>query len=462
MSATEKSAPAALSNPSLSSRTENGDAQPAATTYGKPWFTEGYWSNDPSTAQARKIYTKILAIFTFAIIILVLAVLSIYWGALWSSTAHVHNLKGWIVDFDGSDLGRSVVQAAAVTKGQKSVMTWEVHSASQFPNGVQDIEWQVLQDKVWAIVSVNAQATSKLNAAAAAVDSSYNASTAITVYSAEARSENAYRVLIRPNILSLLDRATLAFNTQFVQRIAQTGAANVTALAQVAPQLLSEPTSYTIVNLRPFDVPVAAAVTFVGLIYLLILAFVVSSANYAARVNVTQIEDRLTFRSLMLMRIFIPITAYFLVSLFYCLLSVAFQVPFARTFGHPGFLVYWMISWFAMCALGFGVEAMITILTPRFLPFFLLLWIISNVSVCYFPIELLPRVYHYGYAMPFYNVQQAVRTIVFNTKNQLGLNFGVQLAWVLVSLITMTLFQYHMRRQTILAREKSLADAQKP
>jgi hypothetical protein len=99
-----------------------------------------------------------------------------------------------------------------------------------------------------------------------------------------------------------------------------------------------------------------------------------------------------------------------------------------------------MISWLAMCALGGAVESMITILTPRFIPFFLLLWIIGafsrpvspklaslmyacpiaavNVSVCVFSPVLLPGIYRSGYATPFYNVQQAVRSVVFGTRNQ--------------------------------------------
>lgn len=77
-----------------------------------------------------------------------------------------------------------------------------------------------------------------------------------------------------------------------------------------------------------------------------------------------------------------------------------------------------------------------TLLTPRFIPFFMIFWIIGsyslieilvrllnlslsvNVSVCVFPIEMLPRIFHYGYAIPFYNLSRAFRTITFNTKNQ--------------------------------------------
>jgi hypothetical protein len=99
----------------------------------------------------------------------------------------------------------------------------------------------------------------------------------------------------------------------------------------------------------------------------------------------------------------------------------------------------------------------------------------ANVSVCVFPSQLLQGVYRYGYAMPFYNVQQTVRAIVFGTRDQsassrtrqfsnpltvfactVALNFGVQIAWIFVSWCTMTGFQYFKRRQAI--RAHALAD----
>lgn len=41
-----------------------------------------------------------------------------------------------------------------------------------------------------------------------------------------------------------------------------------------------------------------------------------------------------------------------------------------------------------------------------------------NVAVVAFPIEVLPRLYHYGYAAPFYNVSKAARIILFGNKNR--------------------------------------------
>ena len=50
---------------------------------------------------------------------------------------------------------------------------------------------------------------------------------------------------------------------------------------------------------------------------------------------------------------------------------------FYFSYGNWGFVIYWMMTWLAMSAVGGAVESMITIMTPRFVPLFLLLWIIG-------------------------------------------------------------------------------------
>lgn len=92
---------------------------------------------------------------------------------------------------------------------------------------------------------------------------------------------------------------------------------------------------------------------------------------------ISGLDKSLSLWSLIRVRIVSSLSLYFVLSCFYCMVSLAFQAPFNRKFGHAGFLVYWMISWFGMVSLGLALEAMITLLTPKFIPFFLILWIIS-------------------------------------------------------------------------------------
>lgn len=72
-------------------------------------------------------------------------------------------------------------------------------------------------------------------------------------------------------IVGVLGDVTESFNTQYIQGIPGKSS-NLTNLLINAPELVSQPISYAIDNIRPFDVPVASAVEFVGLIYMLILA----------------------------------------------------------------------------------------------------------------------------------------------------------------------------------------------
>ncbi|KAI0256100.1 hypothetical protein BJV78DRAFT_1385015 [Lactifluus subvellereus] len=422
-----------------------------------PWFTESYLSNEPATAAARKGYILILASAGVLLILLALSALSIFWGALWQTPGHVHNLNGWVVDFDGGEVGQFVERAVVASSGRPTAMSWSAVSTGLFPNGAPDLEGAVVQNKAWAIIAINPNATATLNAAVLAADGTYVANRTISVYVAEARNENAYRI-VGQNIGGLLDGITKAFGVQYIPRLPGQSP-NLAALLVNAPRLVSQPISYTVINTRPFDVPVATAVDFVGLIYLLILSFIVAMAHYAARVHATHLEDRLTFKWLIIIRVVNPIIMYFFISCFFSLLSLAFQVPFNRHYGSCGFIIYWMLSWLGMCALGGVIEAVITILTPRFTPFFLLFWIIVNVSVSVFPPALLPGFYRYGYGTPFYNVQQAIRSIIFGTRNQIGLNFGVLIAWIFISWCTLIMLQYIKRRQSIRAHEKAVSAA---
>lgn len=210
----------------------------------------------------------------------------------------------------------------------------------------------------------------------------------------------------------------------------------------------------------------ATAITFVGLIYLLIISFFIVMIGLSAR-EISGLDNHLTTTSLILLRLGSVYIAYFFLSLFYSLLSRAFQVDFSSNpqFRSAGFIVFWMVNYIGMLSLGLALEAMITLLTVRFVPFFMLLWIISNVSVCIMPIDLLPSIFRYGYAMPFYNVSHAMRTILFDTRNRLGLNFGVLFVWVVISSITLPLFQWWLRRRHtnetkgVYEEEKDVKDA---
>jgi hypothetical protein len=414
-------------------------------------FSHGFFDKDPATSAARKGWFKISISGVLVLFFMIWGILPIYWAALGRSYNNIHNLSGYVVDFDGGEIGQAVTQAFKNISGPQQ-MSWLILDAAQFPGGPDEVAQALLNHKCWAAVTVNPQASTNLNASINAANASYNTTQAVTAYVTSGRNENIYRGYITPQVTLILTTISHSFALSFSQYLASRS--DISTLLRTAPELVVQPLSFTINDIRPFNVPVAAAVDYVGLIYLLILAFVLTNQLLAARVE-SGFEKRLRLRSLILLRLLWPVTLYFFVSLMYSLLSLAFGVPFSRNFGNAGFVIYWMMSWCSMSALGLALESMITLLTFKFIPVFLILWIISNVSVAFYPIEVLPAVFRYGFAMPFYNVSSTVRTIIFGTKNEIGLNFGVQFSWIVISCITLPIFQWLVRQRQIKALEAS-------
>ncbi|KAK0458673.1 uncharacterized protein EV420DRAFT_1270342 [Desarmillaria tabescens] len=400
---------------------------------------------DKEVAVQRKAYIKSLVVGCLSMIIVIFTVFSIYWGALWKVPDH--KLPGWVVvswTFDGSTVGSAVTSALLSDTSSSSRVAWKQMPASDF-SGLDEVGHWIVEQKAWVAVVIHANATSTLTSAASSIDSSYNGTQALTVYAVEARNENAFRSLLRPYIMTTMATISQNFAQTFATQLANSSSSSIASILQSAPQIITQPISYAIDNLRPFDVPVASAITFVGLIYLLVLCYFIVLIGSGARMT-SGVEMKLTTKSLIKVRLASTFALYFVISLFYSTLSRAFQVDFDRKFGAAGFVIFWMLNFVGMLSVGLALEAMITLLTPKFMPFFMITWIITNVAVCFMPIEVLPHFYRYGYAFPFYNVSGAVRTVLFGTKNQLGLHFGVLLAWTIVSLFTLPLFQWNARR----------------
>ncbi|TFK64732.1 hypothetical protein BDN72DRAFT_801842, partial [Pluteus cervinus] len=437
-------------NPSVtvSSSISDTDSQEVSMkpTEFQPHTLNFFRSTGPQMQPARAVYLKTFFGGCLLIAITIFAVFPIYWGALWETPAHP--LRGWIVDFDGGQIGSTITQgltSAALVQASGSYVAWIVVPSSNFPNGPSDVAEKVLDEKAWVAVTIHANSSTQLQASLAQPDPSYDPTKVISVYAVEARNENAFRLITRPTVQQELGVLISQFTLQLSQDVLSLPV-NTTDVSANSPQTLLQPIGYQIINLRPFDHPLASAITSIGLVFLLVLSFFLVVIGKSAR-DVAGLEHLLTIRSLILVRLGAPFIGYFFISLFYSLMSRAFQLPFNRFFGDAGFLIFWMLNWVGMLSLGLALESLVTNLTVRFIPFFMIFWVISNISVCFFPIDALPVVYKYAYAFPFYNVSRGVRTIVFGTRNTLAMNFGILIAWVVVSCITLPLFQIIVSRR---------------
>lgn len=125
---------------------------------------------------------------------------------------------------------------------------------------------------------------------------------------------------------------------------------------------------------------------------------------------------------------------YFFLSLLYLALSCLWQIRFGKFFGASGYIIYWMLTWAAMMSFGLVIDNINNVFGQPWTPVFFVFWVITNVATGFYPIELLSNFYNWGLAWPLRHDLIGAKAIIFGTKNVLGLNFGVLVAWVAVSI----------------------------
>lgn len=117
----------------------------------------------------------------------------------------------------------------------------------------------------------------------------------------------------------------------------------------------------------------------------------------------------LKFWQLIIWRWFATMTAYFVLSLAYSLISFAFQINFSSgyevletavsgrvnptAYGDGTFLVYWMINYFGMIALGLACENVAMVIGQPWMGLWLIFWVITNVSTAFYSIDIEPAFY---------------------------------------------------------------------
>ncbi|KAG8815111.1 hypothetical protein FRC17_000864 [Serendipita sp. 399] len=410
-------------------------------------FSHSFW--DPQIAHLRALYFKITAMSIVLLVFVVWACLPVYWGSLWKAPVLTRNLRAWVIDRDGQALGNAVAGAImnTTTSGINQTLGWQKMDPSAFPTD-EDVALGVVEERAWVAVVIAQGATAKLAAARQNGDSSYDPTSLITLYYSQARNEVAAGIYL-PMTQTLLTKTLFQFNAVSTAQYLAGIAGNQTAINLLAraPQTISGPVYFALNNLRPYTAQVATAVTLVGFIYVIILSFFVTMSGAGAR---EVIAPYLTTASLIKLRLIIPIILYLPLSLIYSMISLPFKLPFGAKYSYAGgFFLFWVLNYAGMLSLGLATEFALTLLTQRFVAFFLIPFIVVNVSVSVLPHELQPWFYKYGYGFPVFNLGQAVRTIIFNTKNHLGRNFAVLIAWTILSLITVPLMIYVTRQREI-------------
>ncbi|KAK9491015.1 hypothetical protein V1508DRAFT_232156 [Lipomyces doorenjongii] len=385
--------------------------------------------------------TRWNALKTFGISILVMGTLligihSIFWGSLFQREKYLNRVNFFLVNFDSnadSIIGSTFLSSASRYAMAAGSATVQDETSIYASGNIDAVYKDVVEEKNWGAFVVLPNATAKLIAALKepSVAAEYHSNLVQFVY-AQAREPSVYDSLM-PWISGLSSSFTSELSNELLRLTMNNSDYSASKIVNQAPYLLSTPATVLLTNIRPMDNPVTGAIMQLGLVHLIILSFF--QFDFFQQVH-KSFFPYLKRRHFLIYRTLLSFAAYFFLSLFFSLLSLAFQVDFTRAYGRGGFVVFWMIMFLGMTAVGGASEniALICVATyPPLVGFWLIFMVISNSSPAFYSIELEASFFKYGYAFPIHNVADAFKTVLFNTKSNIGLNVGVLLAWIAVN-----------------------------
>ncbi|MCJ1347522.1 hypothetical protein MMC31_005747, partial [Peltigera leucophlebia] len=404
--------------------TDDSDEQIQGEPSGPPQHA-GFW--DHSMINVRMHVMKLWARDVLILFIAIILVLSCFEAVFFHIPANLKKLTVFVVDFDGKlepftggvpVIGPQIVESTeAIAKSDKPRLGYVTMPPSNFNNDPIAVRQAIYDFKAYAAIIVNANATALLRQAIEQGNSSYDPNGAVQTIYVSARDSSTIPTYVVPYLGALEKAMVSQIGASWVRSVMQNTSLTPETIAQ-APQALSPAIGFTSIDLRPFGPATAAPWVSIGLIYLIIIAFF--SFSFFLPIHLKYIQPRghppLHFHQLIIWRWIATVAAYLLFSLAYSLVPLAFQIPLSspsatptepsrnpNAYGKGTFLVYWMVNWVGMAALGLACENVAMLLGQPWTAIWLIFWVITNVSTAFFSIDISPAFFKWGYAWPLYH-----------------------------------------------------------
>lgn len=382
---------------------------------------------------------------------LILGVFSIYWGSFYQRNSRLKNLNMLVVIEDDHTVDGiepvigNTIREILNTDAAKAYGKWYIFNQSEIQeqagknkNDVDaEIQKLIHHEQYWSSIYVKPEASYNLYKAISEGNASYNVTNnTVLSYYETGRDFLSMNQYVTPSIkiieqMWLKKQANVTLS--LTKKLPSSERSDVLSDSN-SLELLSTPISFTYIDKIPYTDPVLTAPSQVGLIYMIILTFF--QVNFFMDVHKGVASLKIKPTHFVAYRLLSSVLSFFVISLFFSFVSLAFQVDFTKAFGHSGFLIYWMVTFLTMWAVGSVNEVMAHIcimVYPPLMGFWMLFWVIINISPTFAPIALCPEFYRFGYGLPIHNSYEITKVILFDTyKGNLGRNFGIIIAWVVI------------------------------
>lgn len=353
---------------------------------------------------------------------------------LYTVYARLDTLTVWIVDFDSQVAPydkTSPIIGPFVTKEFMQLkpdpvdnLGWTVKPAADFDHDPMRVRQGIYNEDAYVAIIINSNATTLLKAAVNDGNSSYDPNGATQLIYNTARDQTTMSNYILPALLNTLLPVIGNFGIEWATILSRNAS---TQNVFRTPQAVNPAVGFSLIDLRPFTPPVAVPSISIGLIYLIIISFFSFSFLMPIHSLFFQLKKHPPVRiwQILIWRIVSSLLAYVFLSLCYSLISLAFQIPFSNNpasheagalnpnrYGKGSFVVYWMLNFVGMAALGLPCENMAMVLGMPYASLWLIFWVITNVATSFYTLELASDFYNWGRAWPLYRSMLTLRPLL--------------------------------------------------
>ncbi|KAH8586016.1 hypothetical protein B0O99DRAFT_529535 [Bisporella sp. PMI_857] len=378
---------------------------------------------DPFWNGKRKPFVIAVVGSAVSLLLLFLGTMSYLYGSLYHDGSRVKALNILAVDLDEGIIGQSLSTAYAALQGD-DFPTLHFHSRAEFAT-VDDIRHAVCKGDYWGAIFAQDGASTRLASALYGGDaaSDYNASNTLTYVWNGVRYPTVQTGYIGANMETLIGAATGVYNAMNGTAAAST----INTNDRNAVLALLNPITSSNINIMPTEQGSRVVYNSVSIVMPIVQQFFFLMALNGIS-NQFNVYGRLNSKRIGILRFFLSITYTFLASLS----LVGYIWAFREDWGVNGnqFALSWMVMWLYMHVNFVVLDTATAFIPVSFLTFFVLTWVILNVTSTIMPFEFSPRFYRWGYTLPAHNaVSMLWQVWSGGCNNQLGRALPVLFAW---------------------------------
>ncbi|RDW74558.1 SNG1 family protein [Aspergillus mulundensis] len=335
--------------------------------------------------------------------LLILANMSYLYGTAYRDGSRFSTMKMLYVDYDGGVVGQSVTVAYDQMRGPGFPSLHE-HSQEEYPTR-QDIQEAVCKGDYWGAIYSGRDASSRLAGALFSSETAeaYDNSQALGyVYSST--KYPAYSQIVSSDLIQLAQAAAGVYK----QTNLTTTLSAINISDPYVAQTLLDPISFTPTDISPMNQGVRFYYNTVSMVMPIIIQFFfIMAMNGISMQN--NMFDTFSARRNTILRFIISICYTFIAALVMTGYIWAFREHWAVSSGQ--FALTWMAIWLAMHVHFLLIDFATAVIPMPFVPFFVLTWIILNVSSTIGPFELSPGFYRIGYVFPAHSLYEILLQI---------------------------------------------------